>query len=134
MTEFDSEATMKTTHALLIAALTASAAWAGSHGNGADQRNGFYARTQTSYAYCYGGNQHVAYFSRVFALTPAVRSGGGAFGHYLDRMGYHNDGGQCRSAPTEAGAVAGKSESENTFRSAEYHHRRIVETEWAGAE
>jgi len=123
---------MKSTPAFAFLALLASAAWAGSHGNGADQRNGYHPQMRTSYAYCYGGNQHVAYFSRVFALAPAGNGGGVAFGRYLDRMGYHNNGGQCRSAPTEAGAIAGKTESEDTFRSAEYHHRRIVETDWAG--
>ena len=115
--------------AILFAALTAATAataWAGHLGNGHMQR-------QTTYVYCYGGNNHVEYFSRVFQVVPpATSEGAGGFGNYLTKMGYANDGGQCRSGPTMARATAGKQESENTFQSAEYHHRKIVETDWAG--
>lgn len=122
---------MKSTTALLLAAITTTAAtltpaWAGHLGNGHMQR-------QTTYVYCYGGNNHVEYFSRVFQVVPPATSGGSVgFGNYLTGMGYANDGGQCRSAPTMAGAVAGKQESESIFQSAEYHDRKVVETEWAG--
>ncbi|MBS0432283.1 MAG: hypothetical protein JSS21_07740 [Proteobacteria bacterium] len=116
--------------AILFSALTAATvttASAGTTGNGWSRPN------STSYAYCYGGNNHVEYFSRVFQVVPpATSEGAGGFGNYLTKMGYANDGGQCRSGPTMASATAGKQESENTFQSAEYHHRKIVETDWAG--
>ncbi|MGH8214025.1 MAG: hypothetical protein ACREPP_12435 [Rhodanobacteraceae bacterium] len=127
---------MKPTTALLFAtviAATSATAWAGSLGNGAAQRNAMYQHKQTAFEYCYGGNNHVEYFSGVFPLTPSGNGGGVKFGQYLTQSGYHNDGGQCRTAPTMAGAVAGKQESESIFQSAEYHHRPVVETEWAGA-
>jgi hypothetical protein len=128
---------MKSTTALLffatLMAATVTSAWAGSLGNGAAQRNAMYQQKQTAFEYCYGGNNHAEYFSRVFPLTSANNGGGVKFGSYLAQSGFHNDGGQCRTAPTMAGAVAGKQESESTFRSEEYHHRKIVETDWAGS-
>ena len=128
---------MRPKSAFLLAILTvatAATAWAGSLGNGAAQRNAMHQHNQTSFEYCYGGNNHVEYFSRVFALSSADGGAGGVkFGKYLTQSGYHNDGGQCRTAPTMAGAVAGKQESESTFQSEEYHHRKIVETDWAGS-
>lgn len=127
---------MRSTSALLLATLTAAAAttaWTGTLGNGAAQRNAMYQQKQTAFEYCYGGNNHVEYFSRVFSLSSAHNAGGVKYGEYLTQSGYHNDGGQCRTAPTMAGAVAGKQESENTFQSEEYHHRNIVETEWNGS-
>jgi len=127
---------MRTKSALLLATLaaaTAATAWAGSHGNGAAQRNAMYQQKQTAFEYCYGGNNHVEYFSRVFALNTADGGAGGVkFGKYLTQSGYANDGGQCRTGPTMSSATAGKRESESTFQSQEYHHRRIVETDWAG--
>jgi hypothetical protein len=125
---------MKSTYASLFAVLMASTAWAGSHGNGAAQRNGTSPQPATSYAFCYGGNPHVAYFSRVFQVDPAVNNGGGAFGNYLGQKGYVNDGGQCRSSTSEAGADAYKKESEDMFRSATYHNRTIVEIDWPGTQ
>jgi hypothetical protein len=109
--------------ALALAALMTSAAWAGTMGNGHQQRT-------AAYAYCYGGIGKVEYFSKVFLVRPGENNGGVAFGKYLTSMGYRNDGGLCRGAPTEGGAIADKKQSEDTFRSAEYHHRQIVETEW----
>lgn len=112
----------------------ATSGWAGTFGNGAAQRNAIYhQQTHTAFEYCYGGNNHVEYFSRVFSLSTATNAGGVKFGDYLTQSGFHNDGGQCRTAPTMAGAVAGKQESESTFQSQEYHHRQIVETDWAGS-
>lgn len=126
---------MRSTSVLLFATLTAATAttWAGSLGNGAAQRNAMHQQKQTAFEYCYGGNNHVEYFSRVFSLSSANNDGGVKFGQYLTQSGYHNDGGQCRTAPTMAGATADKQTSESTFQSEEYHHRKIVETEWAGS-
>jgi hypothetical protein len=126
---------MRSKTALLFTSLTAmtTTVCAGTLGNGAAQRNAMYQHKQTTYGYCYGGNNHVEYFSRVFPITPAGGGGGVKFGNYLTGMGYHNDGGQCRTAPTMDSAAAGKQTSENIFQSAEYHNRKIVETDWSGS-
>jgi hypothetical protein len=124
--------------ALLFATLSvavATSAWAGSLGNGAAQRNAMHQQKQTAFEYCYGGNNHVEYFSRVFSSNPASGGAGGVkFGEYLAQSGYRNNGGQCRTAPTMSSATADKQTSESTFQSEEYHHRKIVETEWAGSQ
>ena len=128
---------MRSTSALLFAILfatltaaTVTTAWAGTTGNGWSRPN------STSYAFCYGGNPNVEYFSRVFPLassaTNDVANEGVAFTHYLSGKGYRTSGGQCRTAPTEAGAIADKQTNESTFQSAEYR-RKVVETEWAGS-
>lgn len=138
---------MRSTSALLFATLaltaaTATTAWAGSHGNAAAQWNAAYGnkpvhpQNQTTYSYCYGGNARVEYFSRVFPFVAATSYVGGGpstqFGHFLtSRMGGPQSG-QCSRAPTMAGATAAKQTLESRFQSAEFHHRQVVETGWAG--
>lgn len=129
---------MKSTYAFVFSVLVAaSPAWAGSAGNGAAQRAQAYGNPppppppRASYAYCFGGDPRVTYFSGVFPIPPAGYGGGVAFGHYLTQRGYHNNGGQCRSALTEAGAVADRKSAEASI-SATYQNHKIVETEWSG--
>ena len=115
----------KSAYSLVFAALMTSTAWAGSMGNG-------HMHARAAYLFCYGGVGKVEYFSNVFAVEPGVTGSGVKFGDYLAQMGYRNDGGLCRGAPTEASAVADKNQTEEIFGGAEYHHRQIVETGWSG--
>jgi hypothetical protein len=121
---------MRSTLAFLFAALTAAAAtsaWAGATGNGSPS-------TTTSFAFCYGGNPNTEYYSRVFPLassaTNDVANGGVAFTHYLTGIGDRTNGAQCITASTMAGAAA---EKQNREGAAQYHHRKVVETDWAGS-
>ncbi|MGH8214024.1 MAG: hypothetical protein ACREPP_12430 [Rhodanobacteraceae bacterium] len=121
---------MRSTSALLVAGLTAATvttAWAGMTGNGSQSNS-------TSFAFCYGGNPYTQYFSRVFPLassaTNDVANKGVDYTHYLTGTGYRTNGGQCITAPSMAAAVAEKQKREEAE---EYHHRKVVETEWAGS-
>ena len=125
---------MRSTPVLLFTALmavTITAAWAGTTGNGWSQSN------STSFAFCYGGNPYTEYYSRVFPLTTstsnhvAQANEGVAFTQYLTGIGDRTNGAQCIAAPTMAGAAAEKQNRQSA--AAEYHHRKVVETEWAGS-
>lgn len=123
---------MRSTTALLLAALTLAAttsapAWAGMTGNGSQPNS-------TSFAFCYGGNPYTEYYSRVFPLassaTNDVANKGVDYTHYLIGIGDRTNGAQCITAPTMAGAAAEKQKREGA---AEYHHRKVAETDWAGS-
>ncbi|HWG11478.1 MAG TPA: hypothetical protein VN693_08305 [Rhodanobacteraceae bacterium] len=127
---------MRSTTVLLLAALTLTAttsapAWAGTTGNGWARSN------STSFAFCYGGNPYTEYYSRVFPLATttwsheAQANEGVAFTHYLDGIGDRTNGAQCITAPTMAGAAAEKQNRQSA--AAEYHHRKVVEIDWAGS-
>lgn len=124
---------MRSTPVLLFTALmaaTITTAWAGTTGNGWSQSN------STSFVFCYGGNAYTEYYSRVFPLATsasnhvAQANEGVAFTHYLTGIGDRTNGAQCITAPTMAGAAA---EKQNRQGAAQYHQRKVVETDWAGS-
>ena len=121
---------MRSTSALLLMALalaaTTTPARAGMTGNGSQPKS-------TNYVFCFGANPYTEYYSRVFPMASSTKydvvNKGGAFTDYLTGIGDRTNGAQCYPAPTMAGAAAEKQQRESA---AGYHHRKVVETDWAG--
>ncbi len=118
---------------LEMAVLCTSPGWAGSMGNGAAQRRAAAGLAplpeKPRYVFCFGGNPNSVYFSAVIAQAPSPRPPnlGIAYGKYLTRAGFRNDGGQCVNAEVRADAVAEKERREASFGT-----RKVIQTGWTG--
>lgn len=119
-----------------LTALCTSQGWAGSHGNGADQRRAAaglppleQAKT-TQYAFCYGGNVKVFYISGIITLTPAENASSldVAYRDYVKATyGIPSiDRDRCVAAGSVADATAEKQRYEGMFGKT-----RLVEIEWS---
>ena len=112
-----------------------SQVWAGTTGNGWDQRRSAAGLppevAKTEYAFCYAGNVKVVYFNRVITMSPATSAPNlaAAFGNYVtatyglpgvDRL-------RCVTANSNASAAAEKKRYRGMFGRA-----KIVQIEWAG--
>jgi hypothetical protein len=116
-----------------LALLCTGQSWAGSSGNGADQRNGVKPVPKTHYSYCFGGLRKKAYFSDVITSAPSVSKPdlGIPFGAYLTKT-YgtgSNNGGQCISSEVMADIVSAKKQREAELV---WEKWTIVETKWTG--
>ena len=118
-----------------LAALCTSQVWAGTSGNGWEQRRAAAGLppegATTQYAFCYGGNVKVVYFNRIITLAPTTSAPNlaAAYGDYVkttyglpgvDRL-------RCVTANSNADALAEKERYRGMFGKA-----KIVEIEWAG--
>jgi len=110
---------------LSLMLLCTAQSWAGTTGNGTAQQ------AKTQYAFCYGGNVKVVYFSQVLTLAPTVSAPnlGGAYGRYIETTyGLPGiDRQRCVTSDSSAGAAAEKQRYKGMFGTT-----RIVEIEWAG--
>jgi len=109
---------------LSLMLLCTAQSWAGTTGNGTAQQ------AKTQYAFCYGGNVKVVYFSQVLTLAPTVSAPnlGGAYGRYIETTyGLGIDRQRCVTSDSSAGAAAEKQRYKGMFGTT-----RIVEIEWAG--
>lgn len=108
-----------------LVVLCTSPVWAGTTGNGTPQQ------AKTQYAFCYGGNVKVVYFSQILTLASTVNAAnlGAAYGRYIvatyglpgvDRQ-------RCVTSDSSAGAAAEKQRYEGMFGTT-----KIIEIEWAG--
>ncbi len=116
-----------------LALLCASQGWAGSTGNGWQQRTGAQAPAASAhYTYCFGGLPKTAYFSAVFSSAP-LENGElkTSFGDYLGTLGARNNGAMCFASDTMKGAEAGKKQREAELV---WEKWKIVETGWTGGQ
>jgi|SRR5579864_472261 len=117
-----------------LSLLCASQSWAGSMGNGADQRNGTVPVAKTHYSFCFGGLRKTVYFSNVIESISVNRPNlSSLFDAYLTKtfgVG-SNDGGQCISSEVMADTANAKKQREAEFVTKTW---KIVETKWAGVD